>query len=133
MSVVDNFIEVSLSNKEDFLKIKETLTRIGIASRKENVLYQSCHILHKQGKYYIVHFKEMFLLDGRESNFSDEDRARRNIITQRLEEWDLLTVLNKEMIDNKDRTAYIKIIPFKEKSSWELVAKYNVGKHRKNN
>ena len=133
---VENMVEVQLPSttedgrRADFLKIMETLTRVGIPSRNENKLYQSCHILHKQGKYYIVHFKEMFLLDGREASLSEEDLVRRNIIASRLEEWDLVSVVNKKQIDNEGKTAYIKILPFKEKANWELISKYNIGKHR---
>jgi hypothetical protein len=134
---VDNMVEVMLPSatedgkRADFLKIMETLTRMGIASRKENKLYQSAHILHKQGKYYIVHFKEMFLLDGREATLTEEDITRRNIIASRLEEWGLVSIVDKKQIDNDGRTAYVKILPFKEKESWELVSKYNIGKHKK--
>jgi len=133
---VENMVEVQLPSttedgrRADFLKIMETLTRVGIPSRNENKLYQSAHILHKQGKYYIVHFKEMFLLDGREASLSEEDLVRRNIIASRLEEWDLVSVVNKKQIDNEGKTAYIKILPFKEKANWELISKYNIGKHR---
>ena len=98
MSNLDNLVEVTIAEDEDFLKIKETLTRIGIASRKENKLYQSCHILHKQGKYYIVHFKELFALDGKPTDFSDEDKGRRNTIVNLLKEWDLVSVVNLEKI-----------------------------------
>ena len=133
MNVVENLVEVKLSNDEDFLKIKETLTRIGIASKKDNILYQSCHILHKQERYYIVHFKEMFLLDGREADLSEEDITRRNVIIQRLEEWGLLKVVDPKRIDNGGKTAYVKIIPHKEKGQWDLVTKYNVGKHKRPN
>lgn len=128
--IVNDLVEVTLPTEEDFLKIKETLTRIGIASRKENKLYQSCHILHKQGKYYIVHFKEMFLLDGRQSDFSEEDRVRRNIVIKRLEEWGLVNVVDPSKIENGTKTAYVKVIPYKDKSNWELVVKYNVGKFK---
>lgn len=134
---VDDMIEVTLPSdtedgkRADFLKIMETLTRIGIASRKENKLYQSAHILHKQGKYYICHFKEMFLLDGREATLTEEDNIRRNIIASRLEEWGLVKVVDKKKIDNDGKTAYIKVLPFKEKDNWELCSKYNIGKHRK--
>ena len=134
---VDNMVEVTLPSstedgkRADFLKIMETLTRMGIASRKENKLYQSAHILHKQGKYYIVHFKEMFLLDGREATLTEEDRARRNIIASRLEEWGLVSIVDKKQVDNDGKTAYVKILPFKEKENWELVSKYNIGKHKR--
>jgi hypothetical protein len=136
---VDDMIEILLpsggngkdeASRAEFLKIKETLTRMGIASRREKKLYQSAHILHKQGKYYICHFKEMFLLDGRQADFTDEDRVRRNIIATRLEEWSLLRIVDPSQTDVENKTAYIKIIPHSEKSEWSLVAKYNVGKIR---
>jgi hypothetical protein len=130
MSIVESLIEVGLNEQEDFLKIKETLTRIGVASRKDNTLYQSCHILHKQGKYYIVHFKELFMLDGKPSNFSEEDRGRRNTIAKLLEQWGLLKVVNEQMMEDQAPISQIKIIPHKEKDNWNLVAKYNIGKRR---
>lgn len=133
MNVLDSLIEVKIGEEEDFLKIKETLTRIGVASRKEKKLYQSCHILHKQGKYYIVHFKEMFLLDGKPSNFSDEDKGRRNKIIELLQDWDLLKVLNSEKIKEPLASMnQIKIINHKEKSEWLLEAKYNMGRKKPN-
>jgi len=123
------FVEVTLNEQDDFLKVRETLTRIGVSSRKEKVLYQSCHILHKQGQYYIVHFKELFALDGKPSNISENDIQRRNAIAKLLEEWGLVTILNpKIMIDNIAPLHQIKIISFKEKNEWELVTKYNIGK-----
>jgi len=129
MNLVENLVEVVLPNDEGFLKIKETLTRIGIASKKDKKIYQSCHILHKQGKYYIVHFKELFMLDGKINNFSDEDKARRNTIVNLLEEWDLITVVNHGMIEDPVAPlSQIKILPYKEKDQWELVAKYSIGK-----
>lgn len=137
MNPVDNMVEVTLPSdtedgkRADFLKIMETLTRIGIASRKENKLYQSAHILHKQGKYYICHFKEMFLLDGREATLTEEDTTRRNIIASRLEEWGLVSLVDKKQVDNGGKTAYIKVLPYKEKDNWTLVSKYNIGKHKK--
>jgi|TARA_E500000178_G_C16828860_1_gene665062 hypothetical protein len=131
MSNLDNLVEVTIAEDEDFLKIKETLTRIGIASRKENKLYQSCHILHKQGKYYIVHFKELFALDGKPTDFSDEDKGRRNTIVNLLKEWDLVSVVNLEKIESpRAPMGQIKIIPHKEKSEWILEAKYNIGRKR---
>jgi len=131
MSNLDNLVEVTIAEDEDFLKIKETLTRIGIASRKENKLYQSCHILHKQGKYYIVHFKELFALDGKSTDFSDEDKGRRNTIVNLLKEWDLVSVVNLEKIESpRAPMGQIKIIPHKEKSEWVLEAKYNIGRKR---
>ena len=122
-------VEVTLNEQDDFLKVRETLTRIGVSSRKEKVLYQSCHILHKQGQYYITHFKELFLLDGKPSNISENDIQRRNAIAKLLEEWGLLTIVNPQiMIDNIAPLHQIKIISFKEKNEWELVTKYNIGK-----
>ena len=131
MSIVDSLVEVNLLEQEDFLKIKETLTRIGVASKKDNTLFQSCHILHKQGKYYIVHFKELFMLDGKPSNFSDDDVARRNTIASLLEQWGLLKVVNAEAVkENMAPISQIKIISHKEKDDWQLVAKYNIGRRR---
>lgn len=130
MNLIETLVEVVLDEQEDFLKIKETLTRIGVASRKDNTLYQSCHILHKQGKYYIVHFKELFMLDGKPSNFSEEDRGRRNTIAKLLEQWGLLKVVNEQMMEDQAPISQIKIIPHKEKDNWNLVAKYNIGKRR---
>lgn len=130
--LLDSLIEVKFAEEEDFLKIKETLTRIGVASRKEKKLYQSCHIFHKQGKYYIVHFKEMFLLDGKPSNFSDEDKGRRNKIIQLLQEWGLLKAVSPEMIEDPLASmSQIKIINHKEKNEWTLEAKYNIGRKKK--
>lgn len=130
---INNLIEVKIGEEEDFLKIKETLTRIGVASRKENKLYQSCHIFHKQGKYYIVHFKEMFIIDGKPSNFSDEDKGRRNKIIELLQDWGLLKVVEPEKITNPLASiSQIKIISHKEKSDWILEAKYNMGRKKKN-
>ena len=123
------FVEVSLNEQDDFLKVRETLTRIGVSSRKEKVLYQSCHILHKQGKYYIVHFKELFALDGKPSNISENDIQRRNAIANLLEEWGLVKVLNRKLIEGNIAPLHqIKIISFKEKDDWDLIAKYNIGK-----
>ena len=123
------FVEVSLNEQDDFLKVRETLTRIGVSSRKEKVLYQSCHILHKQGKYYIVHFKELFALDGKPSNISENDIQRRNAIANLLEEWGLVKILNRRLLeDNIAPLHQIKIISFKEKDDWDLIAKYNIGK-----
>lgn len=132
MTIVDSLIEVKIAEEEDFLKIKETLTRIGVASRKDKKLYQSCHILHKQGKYYIVHFKELFALDGKPSDFTGEDKGRRNMIIQLLEDWNLIKVVEKERIkDPKAPMSQIKIIPHKDKDSWSLEAKYNIGRKKK--
>jgi hypothetical protein len=122
-------VEVTLTEQDDFLKVRETLTRIGVSSRKEKVLYQSCHILHKQGRYAIVHFKELFALDGKPSNLSDNDIQRRNAIADLLEEWGLVKILNPKLIeDNIAPLHQIKIISFKEKDEWQLVTKYNIGK-----
>jgi len=122
---------VRLRNPDDFLKVRETLTRIGVASKKEKTLYQSCHILHKQGRYYIVHFKELFALDGKPSNFSESDMARRNTITNLLKEWDLIEVVIESQTENPiSPISQIKVLPFKEKDEWELVAKYNIGKKK---
>ena len=122
------FIEVQLNEQDDFLKVRETLTRIGVSSRKEKVLYQSCHILHKQGQYYLVHFKELFALDGKPSNISENDIQRRNAIAKLLEEWGLVKIVNPTVIEEVAPLHQIKIISFKEKDDWELVAKYNIGK-----
>lgn len=131
MNIVDSLVEVNLLEQEDFLKIKETLTRIGVASKKDNTLFQSCHILHKQGKYYIVHFKELFMLDGKPSNFTDDDIARRNTIATLLEQWGLLKVVNTESLQlGLAPISQIKIISHKEKDDWQLVAKYNIGRRR---
>ncbi len=136
MNPVDNMVEITLPSdteegrRADFLKIMETLTRIGIASRKENKLFQSAHILHKQGRYFICHFKEMFLLDGRDADLTEEDKVRRNIIASRLEEWGLVKILSKDKVDNLGKTAYIKVIPFKDKKDWTLIPKYNIGRHK---
>ena len=130
--LLNSLVEVKIAEEEDFLKIKETLTRIGVASRKEKKLYQSCHIFHKQGKYYIVHFKEMFAIDGKPSNFSDEDKGRRNKIIELLQDWGLLKVVESEMIkDPLASMSQIKIINHKEKDEWTLEAKYNMGRKKK--
>jgi hypothetical protein len=131
MSILDSLVEVRIAEEEDFLKIKETLTRIGVASRKEKKLFQSCHILHKQGQYYIVHFKELFALDGKPSNFTEEDMGRRNTIVNLLEEWELIKVIEPKKTESpKTPLSQIKILPFKEKNEWELVAKYNIGRKK---
>jgi hypothetical protein len=127
---IDNFLEVRLVKDDDFLLIKETLTRIGIASKKDKTLFQSCHILHKQGKFYIVHFKEMFILDGRPSTFSDEDKVRRNTITALLVEWGLVEIVNLEQHKDVGPINQIKVLSYKEKNDWNLVAKYSIGKKR---
>ena len=129
---LNKFVEVTLNEQDDFLKVRETLTRIGVSSRKEKVLYQSCHILHKQGQYYIVHFKELFALDGKPSNISENDIQRRNAIANLLEEWGLVKIMNKKVMeDNLAPIHQIKIISFKEKDDWELIPKYNIGKKEK--
>jgi hypothetical protein len=126
---LNTFVEVLLNEQDDFLKVRETLTRIGVSSRKERVLYQSCHILHKQGHYYIVHFKELFALDGKPSNISENDLQRRNAIANLLQEWGLVKILNPKLLENNIAPLHqIKIISFKEKDDWELVTKYNIGK-----
>jgi hypothetical protein len=131
MNTIDSLIEVMLTSEEDFLKIKETLTRIGVASRKDRKLFQSCHILHKQGKYYIVHFKELFALDGKPSNFSEDDVARRNTIVNLLAEWGLIKLVNPDKSSTPVAPfSQVKVITHKEKDEWELVAKYNIGKKR---
>ena len=133
MTILDTLLEVRIAEEEDFLKIKETLTRIGVASKKEKKLYQSCHILHKRGKYYIVHFKELFLLDGKQSDFSDEDKARRNSIANLLEEWNLVNIVDKDKFQEpKAPMSQIKILPHKEKSEWILETKYSIGKRKTN-
>lgn len=129
---LSELVEVTLNEPDDFLKIKETLSRIGVASKKEKTLYQSCHILHKQGKYYIVHFKQLFLLDGKTSDFSDEDRGRLNIIANLLHEWNLANLVDEDKtLDPVAPLSQIKIISHKEKHEWNLVTKYNIGKKRK--
>ena len=120
-------LEVTLNEPDDFLKVRETLTRIGVASRKENKLFQSCHILHKQGRYLIVHFKELFLLDGKKSNLEENDIARRNTIAQLMSDWGLITIEDGEKAKPLAPLRQIKIIPYKEKENWELCPKYNIG------
>ena len=124
----ENMLEITLKQPDDFLKVRETLSRIGVASRKEKKLYQSCHILHKQGKYYIVHFKELFALDGKETNLSENDIGRRNRIASLLSDWGLVTVLGK--VEPIAPLSQIKIIAFKEKNDWILETKYNIGKSK---
>tara|TARA_B100000424_G_scaffold22580_1_gene16096 strand:- start:2811 stop:3206 length:396 start_codon:yes stop_codon:yes gene_type:complete len=131
MNQVENLVEIELPNEESFLKIKETLTRIGIASKKDQKLYQSCHILHKQGKYYIVHFKELFMLDGKQTNFDVEDQGRRNTIVNLLQQWELIKVVDKAKIESPSAPlSQIKILPYKDKDAWELVAKYSIGRKK---
>ncbi|RPF76143.1 MAG: translation repressor protein [Rickettsiales bacterium TMED254] len=120
-------LEVVLNEPDDFLKVRETLTRIGVASRKDNKLYQSCHILHKQGRYFIVHFKELFLLDGKKSNLEENDVSRRNTIAQLMSDWGLITIQDKSKMTPMAPMRQIKIISFKEKNEWELCPKYNIG------
>jgi hypothetical protein len=127
---VENMVEVTLSQPDDFLKIRETLSRIGIASKKDKKLYQSCHILHKQGRYFIVHFKELFGLDGKQTNFSEEDEYRRNTIVKLLNDWGLVAVINEAKITNQAPLSQIKVIAFKEKHEWILETKYNIGKKK---
>ena len=128
----NNMLEVTLNEPDDFLKIRETLTRIGVASRKDNKLYQSCHILHKQGRYFIVHFKELFLLDGKKSNLEENDVARRNTIATLMSDWGLLTVDNKNNLNPIAPLRQIKIISYKDKGQWELCPKYKIGNGIKN-
>ena len=123
-----DMIEVLLKEPDDFLKVRETLTRIGVASRKERKIYQSCHILHKQGKYYIVHFKELFALDGKKATLVENDIQRRNTIAILLQDWNLIDIVEKTRVENKAPLSQIKVLPFKEKNEWNLVAKYNIGK-----
>jgi len=120
-------LEVTLNEPDDFLKVRETLTRIGVASRKDRKLFQSCHILHKQGRYFIVHFKELFLLDGKKSNLEENDIARRNTIAQLMSDWGLISIEDNAKVEPLAPMRQIKIIPFKEKTQWELCPKYNIG------
>ena len=124
----ENMLEVQLKEPDDFLKVRETLTRIGVASRKDKKLFQSCHILHKQGRYFIVHFKELFALDGKEANLTDNDIERRNTIAQLLADWGLIAIINTTVAEKKAPLSQIKVLSFKEKSEWDLQAKYNIGK-----
>ena len=127
----DQMIEVTLNEPDDFLKVRETLTRIGVASRKEKKIYQSCHILHKQGRYFIVHFKELFALDGKHANLTQNDVQRRNRIVQLLSDWGLVTVLNADKITDIAPLNQIKVLAYKEKGEWILETKYNIGKKKK--
>ena len=124
----EQMLEVTLKQPDDFLKIRETLSRIGVASRKDKTLFQSCHILHKQGKYFITHFKELFALDGKKSTLTENDIQRRNTIALLLQDWNLIDVVNATLVENKAPLSQIKVLPFKEKNEWNLVAKYNIGK-----
>ena len=126
----DNMVEVQLKEPDDFLKVRETLTRIGVASRKEKKLYQSCHILHKKGQYYIVHFKELFALDGKKANLSDNDFQRRNRIIKLLSDWGLVNVVDESAIVDAAPLSQIKVIAYKEKTEWNLESKYNIGKKK---
>lgn len=131
MNIIESLVEVQLPSPDSFLKVKETLTRIGVASKKDKILYQSCHILHKQGKYYIVHFKELFILDGKADELSDEDKGRRNTIINLLEEWGLVKIITPS--DTEDPVAplsQVKVLPYKEKADWTLTAKYSIGKRK---
>lgn len=129
---LEELVEVKLAEPDDFLKVRETLSRIGVASKKEKTLYQSCHILHKQGRYYLLHFKELFLLDGKRSDFSEEDIGRRNTIANLLSEWNLLTLIDPDKSASPlTPLSQIKIISHKEKSEWTLITKYSIGKKKK--
>jgi hypothetical protein len=129
--MLDTLVEVRIGDDDDFLKIRETLTRIGVASRKDKTIYQSCHILHKQGRYYIVHFKELFALDGKPSNFGDEDKGRRNTISNLMAEWGLVTLVDSNKTKEPLASlSQIKVLPHREKNEWNLVAKYNIGKKK---
>ena len=124
----EDMLEVTIKQPDDFLKVRETLTRIGDASRKDKTLFQSCHILHKQGKYFIVHFKELFALDGKKATLTQNDIQRRNTIAVLLQDWNLISVVKKEAAEDKAPLSQIKVLPFKEKKEWNLSAKYNIGK-----
>ena len=124
----ESMLEITLAQPDDFLKVRETLSRVGVASRKDKTLYQSCHILHKQGKYYIVHFKELFALDGKDSTITQNDIERRNTIAGLLQDWSLLAIVKNEEAEKKAPLSQIKVLAFKEKSEWNLQAKYNIGK-----
>jgi len=129
--MIETFVQINLNEDQDFLKIKETLTRIGIASRKEKKLWQSCHVLHKRGNYYIVHFKELFALDGKKTDFTDDDLARRNTIANLLSEWNLYSIVNPQLCETpRVPLSYIKILPFKEKDQWQLCSKYTIGRKK---
>jgi len=126
---VDGLVEITLKSNEDFLKVKETLTRIGVASKKEKIVFQSCHILHKQGKYYLVHFKELFKLDGRPADFDDKDLGRRNTIANLLQEWGLISLVDPaRTAEPLTPLSQIKVLSYKEKPDWQLVPKYNIGR-----
>jgi len=125
-----NPLEVTLVKPDDFLKVRETLTRVGVASRNDRILYQSCHILHKQGRYYIVHFKELFALDGKHADLTDNDLQRRNTIAKLLVDWELVKILSPELFNDLAPLSQIKVISFKEKNNWDLQTKYNIGKRK---
>ena len=127
-NLTDNMLEITIPEPDSFLKIKETLSRIGVASKKDAILYQSCHILHKQGRYYLVHFKELFALDGKESNITSNDVERRNTVAGLLQDWGLLTIVDGTKAEPKVSLSQIKVVAFKEKNEWDLVPKYNIGK-----
>lgn len=127
---LNTLVEINLEKEDSFLLVKETLTRIGVSSKHKKTLFQSCHILHKRGKFYIVHFKELFGLDGKPTNFDDSDKKRRNTIVRLLSEWGLISVVNPAMIQDQAQMSQIKIIPFSEKHEWELVPKYTIGKYK---
>jgi hypothetical protein len=131
---ITDLVEVTLNEQDDFLKVRETLTRIGVASKKDQILYQSCHILHKRGQYYIVHFKELFALDGKPTDITENDLSRRNAIVKLLQDWGLVTVVKKQQIENPPPIflSQIKILSHKEKDDWDLVPKYNIGKKPQN-
>ncbi len=126
----DHMVEVTLKEPDDFLKVRETLTRIGVASRKEKKIYQSCHILHKQGKYYIVHFKELFALDGKRANLFNNDVQRRNRIAQLLSDWGLVNIVSSTLVEDCAPLSQIKVLSYKDKSEWTLESKYNIGKKK---
>ena len=126
----DQMVEVTLNEPDDFLKVRETLTRIGVASRKEKKIYQSCHILHKQGRYFLVHFKELFALDGKNTNFSVNDLQRRNRIAQLLSDWGLISIVSPEKVENLAPLNQIKVLSFKDKEEWTLESKYNIGRKK---
>jgi hypothetical protein len=128
----DQMVEVTLNEPDDFLKVRETLTRIGVASRKEKKIFQSCHILHKQGKYYIVHFKELFALDGKRSNLFENDVQRRNRVTQLLQDWGLVNIVDAERVQDSAPLSQIKVLSYKDKGDWTLESKYNIGKKKTN-
>ena len=126
----DQMIEITLNEPDDFLKVRETLTRIGVASRKEKKLYQSCHILHKQGRYYIVHFKELFALDGKKANLFENDVQRRNRVTQLLQDWGLVKIVESSKVNDSAPLSQIKVLSYKDKGDWTLESKYNIGKKK---